>query len=92
MQTCTLTGDATKSKCCGNDIDILFCTVLGVMEIKKCIDALSMFSRTVPQTLDIMPLHAALTPKEQNSIFAPVRKGVRKIVVATNVAATSITM
>ncbi|KAG9322329.1 hypothetical protein KVV02_001550 [Mortierella alpina] len=64
----------------------------GVMEIKKCIDALYMFSRTVSQTLDIMPLHAALTPKEQNSIFAPVRKGVRKIVVATNVAETSITI
>lgn len=65
---------------------------LGVMEIKKAIDALTVFSRSVPQTLDIMPLHAALTPKEQNSIFAPVRKGVRKIVVATNVAETSITM
>jgi len=62
------------------------------MEIKKCIDALTTFSRTIPQTLDIMPLHAALTPKEQNSIFSPVRKGVRKIVVATNVAETSITM
>ncbi|KAH7041898.1 P-loop containing nucleoside triphosphate hydrolase protein, partial [Linnemannia elongata] len=64
----------------------------GVMEIKKAIDALTVFSRSVSQTLDIMPLHAALTPKEQNSIFAPVRKGVRKIVVATNVAETSITM
>ncbi|KAG0018225.1 hypothetical protein BGZ81_010330 [Podila clonocystis] len=64
----------------------------GVMEIKKCIDALTLFSRSVPQTLDIMPLHAALTPKEQNSIFSPVRKGVRKIVVATNVAETSITI
>ncbi|KAG0359392.1 hypothetical protein BG005_000866 [Podila minutissima] len=64
----------------------------GVMEIKKCIDALTLFSRSVPQTLDIMPLHAALTPKEQNSIFTPVRKGVRKIVVATNVAETSITI
>lgn len=62
------------------------------MEIKKCIDALNLFSRTVSQTLDIMPLHAALTPKEQSLIFAPVRKGVRKIVVATNVAETSITM
>lgn len=62
------------------------------MEIKKCIDALTFFSRSVPQTLDIMPLHAALTPKEQSSIFSPVRKGVRKIVVATNVAETSITM
>ncbi|KAF9429656.1 hypothetical protein BGZ94_009933 [Podila epigama] len=64
----------------------------GVMEIKKCIEALSQLARTVPQTLDIMPLHAALTPKEQNSVFAPVRKGVRKIVVATNVAETSITI
>ncbi|KAG0044434.1 hypothetical protein BGZ83_010342 [Gryganskiella cystojenkinii] len=64
----------------------------GVMEIKKCIDALTTFSRTVPQTLDIMPLHAALTPREQSNVFAPVRKGVRKIVVATNVAETSITI
>ncbi|KAF9028946.1 hypothetical protein BGZ52_005814 [Haplosporangium bisporale] len=64
----------------------------GVMEIKKCIDALTLFGRSVPQTLDIMPLHAALTPKEQSSIFSPVRKGVRKIVVATNVAETSITI
>ncbi|KAF9926297.1 hypothetical protein FBU30_004105 [Linnemannia zychae] len=64
----------------------------GVMEIKKAIDALTLFSRTVPQTLDIIPLHAALTPKEQSSVFAPVRKGVRKIVVATNVAETSITI
>ncbi|KAF9106961.1 hypothetical protein BGX27_008936, partial [Mortierella sp. AM989] len=64
----------------------------GVMEIKKCIDALTVFSRTVSQTMDIIPLHAALTPKEQNSVFAPVRKGVRKIVVATNVAETSITI
>ncbi|KAF9391446.1 hypothetical protein CPB97_006549 [Podila verticillata] len=64
----------------------------GVMEIKKCIDALTLFSRSVPQNLDIMPLHAALTPKEQSSIFSPVRKGVRKIVVATNVAETSITI
>ncbi|KAK3822844.1 MAG: P-loop containing nucleoside triphosphate hydrolase protein [Benniella sp.] len=64
----------------------------GVMEIKKCIDALTVFARTVPQTLDIIPLHAALTPKEQNSVFAPARKGVRKIVVATNVAETSITI
>lgn len=65
---------------------------IGVMEIKKCIDALQLFSRTVSQTLNIMPLHAALTPKEQSSIFSPVRKGIRKIVVATNVAETSITM
>ncbi|KAF9982153.1 hypothetical protein BGZ65_003180 [Modicella reniformis] len=64
----------------------------GVMEIKKCIDTLTAFAKTVPQTLDIIPLHAALTPKEQSSVFAPARKGVRKIVVATNVAETSITI
>ncbi|KAF9978007.1 hypothetical protein BGZ73_004132 [Actinomortierella ambigua] len=64
----------------------------GVMEIKKCIETLTQLSRTVTQQLDIMPLHAALTPKEQSAVFAPVRKGVRKIVVATNVAETSITI
>ncbi|KAG0367740.1 P-loop containing nucleoside triphosphate hydrolase protein [Gamsiella multidivaricata] len=86
-------GDILKRKEPAGSIDGAILIFLpGVMEIKKCIDALILFSRTVPQTLDIVPLHAALTPKEQNSIFAPVRKGVRKIVVATNVAETSITI
>ncbi|KAG0202840.1 hypothetical protein BGX28_004756 [Mortierella sp. GBA30] len=86
-------GDILKRKEPAGSVDGAILIFLpGVMEIKKCIDALTLFARTVPQSLDIMPLHAALTPKEQNSIFAPVRKGVRKIVVATNVAETSITM
>ncbi|KAI8603081.1 P-loop containing nucleoside triphosphate hydrolase protein [Dissophora ornata] len=86
-------GDILKRKEPAGSVDGAILIFLpGVMEIKKCIDSLTVFSRTVPQTLDIMPLHAALTPKEQSSIFAPVRKGVRKIVVATNVAETSITI
>ncbi|KAF8971290.1 hypothetical protein BGZ46_010342, partial [Entomortierella lignicola] len=86
-------GDILKRKEPAGSIDGAILIFLpGVMEIKKCIDALTLFSRTVTQTLDIIPLHAALTPKEQNSVFAPVRKGVRKIVVATNVAETSITI
>ncbi|KAG0317927.1 hypothetical protein BGZ99_005957 [Dissophora globulifera] len=86
-------GDILKRKEPAGSVDGAILIFLpGVMEIKKCIDALTLFSRTVTQTLDIMPLHAALTPKEQSSIFTPVRKGVRKIVVATNVAETSITI
>lgn len=86
-------GDILKRKEPAGSVDGAILIFLpGVMEIKKAIDALTVFSRSVPQTLDIMPLHAALTPKEQNSIFTPVRKGVRKIVVATNVAETSITI
>ncbi|KAG0001580.1 hypothetical protein BGZ79_004460 [Entomortierella chlamydospora] len=86
-------GDILKRKEPAGSVDGAILIFLpGVMEIKKCIDALTAFSKTVSQTLDIIPLHAALTPKEQNSVFAPVRKGVRKIVVATNVAETSITI
>ncbi|KAG0258984.1 hypothetical protein BG011_002879 [Mortierella polycephala] len=86
-------GDILKRKEPAGSIDGAVLIFLpGVMEIKKCIDALQLFSRTVSQTLNIMPLHAALTPKEQSSIFSPVRKGIRKIVVATNVAETSITI
>ncbi|KAI1296281.1 hypothetical protein EDD11_007419 [Mortierella claussenii] len=86
-------GDILKRKEPAGSVDGAILIFLpGVMEIKKCIDALMLFSRTVTQTLDIMPLHAALTPKEQSNVFAPAHKGARKIVVATNVAETSITI
>ncbi|KAG0246716.1 P-loop containing nucleoside triphosphate hydrolase protein [Mortierella sp. GBAus27b] len=86
-------GDILKRKEAPGSVDGAILIFLpGVMEIKKCIDTLTAFAKTTPQTLDIIPLHAALTPKEQNSVFTPARKGTRKIVVATNVAETSITI
>ena len=40
----------------------------------------------------LVPLHGQLTPKEQQRAFAPPPTGARKIVLATNVAETSLTI
>ncbi|RUP47115.1 P-loop containing nucleoside triphosphate hydrolase protein [Jimgerdemannia flammicorona] len=63
----------------------------GLMEIKRCIDTLE---SSLPRSnqYQILPLHASLSPQEQNKVFKPAPKGARKIVVATNVAETSITI
>jgi len=60
----------------------------GVMEIRKCMEALrNMF---IP-ALEILPLHANLTPQEQYKVFKEF-KNKRKVIVSTNVAETSVTM
>jgi HrpA-like RNA helicase len=43
-------------------------------------------------TLHVVPLHGQLTPKEQQRAFAPPPRGARKVVLATNVAETSLTI
>ena len=59
----------------------------GTMEINSTLDAL----RGLPN-LHALPLHASLMPTEQRLVFLPAPKGKRKIVAATNVAETSITI
>ncbi|KZT55357.1 P-loop containing nucleoside triphosphate hydrolase protein [Calocera cornea HHB12733] len=59
----------------------------GVAEIKQCITSLSSIRPAL-----ILPLHANLSPAEQKLVFPPPPRGQRKIVVATNVAETSITI
>ncbi|CAG7853684.1 DExH-box ATP-dependent RNA helicase DExH1 {ECO:0000305} {ECO:0000305} [Serendipita indica DSM 11827] len=59
----------------------------GVQEIRQCIEALG--SNSLGRAT-ILPLHANLTSDEQRRVFAPTPN--RKIVVATNVAETSITI
>ncbi|GAA5821485.1 hypothetical protein JCM11251_004646 [Rhodosporidiobolus azoricus] len=72
--------------------DILVFSV-GVFEITRSIEAIR---QAVPSSqlssLLIVPLHANLTSQEQTSVFRPTPRGMRKIVVATNVAETSITI
>ncbi|CAO3593081.1 unnamed protein product [Absidia cylindrospora] len=66
----------------------------GAMEIKRCVEALhsTLSSSSSDRSYEILPLHANLSPQEQTRVFKPVKKGVRKIVVTTNVAETSITI
>ncbi|OLN95452.1 putative ATP-dependent RNA helicase ucp12 [Colletotrichum chlorophyti] len=59
----------------------------GVAEINQTCNAL----RSIP-SLHVLPLHASLETKEQKRVFASAPGGKRKVVVATNVAETSITI
>ena len=59
----------------------------GTMEINRTLDALRGFPN-----LHALPLHASLIPTEQRRVFIPAPEGKRKVVAATNVAETSITI
>ncbi|KAL2879399.1 putative ATP-dependent RNA helicase ucp12 [Colletotrichum sp. CLE4] len=59
----------------------------GVAEINRACGVLRSFS-----SLHVLPLHASLETKEQKRVFTSPPHGKRKIVVATNVAETSITI
>ena len=59
----------------------------GTMEINKTLAAV----QSLPNT-HALPLHASLTPAEQRRVFPPAPKGKRKVIAATNVAETSITI
>ena len=59
----------------------------GTMEINRTLDALRGFPN-----MHALPLHASLIPTEQRRVFPSAPKGKRKVVVATNVAETSITI
>ncbi|KAH0602551.1 uncharacterized protein H6S33_008632 [Morchella sextelata] len=63
----------------------------GTMEIQRCIDAI----KYVPDgsyRFHALPLHASLLPAEQRRVFHPPPPGKRKVIAATNVAETSITI
>lgn len=59
----------------------------GVLEINRVLDAI----RGIPNIIGL-PLHASLLPTEQRRIFPQPPKGKRKVIAATNVAETSITI
>ncbi|KAF4963066.1 hypothetical protein F66182_18146, partial [Fusarium sp. NRRL 66182] len=57
------------------------------MEIDRCLSAI----KAIPN-LHALPLHASLLPADQKRVFNPATKGKRKVIAATNVAETSITI
>ena len=59
----------------------------GTLEINRTLDAVGRLP-----SIHALPLHASLTPAEQRRVFPPAPKGKRKVIVATNVAETSITI
>lgn len=59
----------------------------GTMEIDRCLNAVKRIPNAHP-----LPLHASLLPAEQRRVFQSPPKGKRKVIAATNVAETSITI
>jgi HrpA-like RNA helicase len=63
------------------------------MEIRQTIDRLK---RDLPykvlQSVELFPLHSNLTAKEQQTVFRRMPAGIRKVVVSTNIAETSVTI
>ncbi|PAV23469.1 P-loop containing nucleoside triphosphate hydrolase [Pyrrhoderma noxium] len=67
----------------------------GREDIERCLEELSeiiALHEGESQKLSILPLHSGLSVEEQMRIFTPAENGVRKVVVATNIAEASITI
>jgi HrpA-like RNA helicase len=62
----------------------------GFSEIKKLFDRLSMDAKR--QNVKVIPLHSMLGTGSQQDVFKPAPKGMRKIVLAANIAETGITI
>ncbi|KAK5224689.1 putative ATP-dependent RNA helicase ucp12 [Exophiala xenobiotica] len=71
----------------GTDAGGILIFMPGTMEIDRCLRSFSDSPR-----IQGLPLHASLTPAEQRLVFKRAPPGKRKVVVATNVAETSITI
>jgi ATP-dependent RNA helicase DHX57 len=59
----------------------------GMMEIERALQTIRHKSK-----FHALPLHASLPPSDQRRVFPPAPKGTRKVIAATNVAETSITI
>jgi ATP-dependent RNA helicase DHX8/PRP22 len=44
------------------------------------------------QDFEVLPLYAAMPPDEQLKVFAPAKPGVRRFILSTNIAETSVTI
>ncbi|KAL4545360.1 hypothetical protein Ndes2526B_g00040 [Nannochloris sp. 'desiccata'] len=87
----TRTNDSSTSS--AGDI-LIFLT--GQAEIDRAVRALNDTVRSLPPEecgdLLVLPLYAALPPEMQSRVFAPPPPGVRRCIVATNIAETSVTV
>ncbi len=62
----------------------------GEAEIRRANDAL--LNANLPRDVDVRPLYGALSWKDQNAAVAPSPPGTRKVVLATTIAETSLTI
>jgi ATP-dependent helicase HrpB len=60
----------------------------GVAEIQRTADRIG----PVAENVQIAPLYGALSPQDQNAAIAPPAKGMRKVVIATDIAESALTI
>lgn len=77
---------ADAAATCGGDV---LCFMPGAAEIRRTVDAIA--ART-GGGLDVLALHGGLDADEQARVLAPAHAGRSRIIVATNIAETSITV
>lgn len=77
----------------GNDGDTLV-FMPGAFEIDRTVDAVRAELRVIAggSAFDVVPLHGSMPADRQDAAVAPAARGRRKVIVATNVAETSITI
>ncbi|KAJ3099000.1 hypothetical protein HDU97_003527 [Phlyctochytrium planicorne] len=75
-----------RNICSSDDQGAILIFLQGAMEIDRCIRVLETECQNL--NLDLYPLHAGLSPKQQSAVFRRPKKGCRKVVVSTNVAET----
>ncbi|XP_077997158.1 ATP-dependent RNA helicase TDRD9-like [Glandiceps talaboti] len=62
----------------------------GIIEINDMYQCLN--SDLIPHRLWVLPLHSSITREEQSKVFTKSEKGRRKVILATNIAESSITV
>lgn len=87
-----LIAELVEHICLHNDEGAILLFLPGMMEITKTIEELYKKELFQSSKTVIYPLHSSLSTSEQTAIFEVPPEGVRKIVVATNIAETSITI
>lgn len=84
---------ALLEKICQNEDEGSILVFLpGIMEITKAIEEMYKTELFQSPAVRICPLHSSLSTAEQTAVFDVPPDGVRKIVVSTNIAETSITI
>lgn len=73
-----------------NDNGSILVFMSGAPEINNAMNTIDKITRGM--SVDLLPLHGGLQPKDQNRVFITARPGRTKVILSTNVAETSITI